>query len=106
MNAKNETPYIHEEPNSEPWIKSRSAKLTGIIAGGVLALGAAFGAGVAIGSDFGPRGELGIAGFDRHDDRDRHGDDRQRPPHPGERDENHGEFQLPEPTNPPATQNG
>ena len=82
MNAKNENPYIHEEVATESWFKSKAGKLTIAIVGGVVALGAAFGTGVAVGSDF-----AGIEGFDRDGDHKFQGDqqpDGQHPPRPGD----------------------
>lgn len=109
MNAKNEPTYVVEEVN-EPWIKSKAAKLTGIIAGGVLALGVAFGAGLVLGSDgHGPVGP-GIAGFDRDGDHKFPGGERhdgQHPPRPGDNDGDHGNFDPGKaPSSPPSTQNG
>lgn len=89
MNPKNETPYIHEEVRTESWFKSKAGKLTVAIVGGVVALGAAFGTGIAVGSEFGHGGPgiPGIAGFDRDGDHKFQGDqqpDGQHPPRPGD----------------------
>ncbi|MEY4499517.1 MAG: hypothetical protein RL101_417 [Actinomycetota bacterium] len=109
MNAKIENPepeYIHEDDNSTPWIKSKTAKLIGIITGGVLALGVSFGAGVVVGHE--TNEDLGkVAGFDR--DGDHKFPNGQHPPRPGDRDGDgeHGQFdpnQVPSPM--PTTQNG
>ncbi|MEY4321194.1 MAG: hypothetical protein RLZZ471_1135 [Actinomycetota bacterium] len=91
MNAKNEPTYVVEEVK-EPWIKSKAAKLTGIIAGGVLALGAAFGAGLVLGSEGHRPGPLGIAGIDRDGDHKFPGGiqpDAQHQPRPGDQDGDH-----------------
>ena len=106
MNAKEEPTYIHEEVSSEPWIKSKAAKLTAVIAGGVIIIGGAFGAGLVVGATGGH--ELpGIGQFDR--DGDHKFPDGQHPPRPGDRDGDgdHGQFdpnQAPAPM--PSTQNG
>lgn len=107
MNAKIENPepeYIHEDDNSTPWIKSKTAKLIGIITGGVLALGVSFGAGVVVGHE--ANEELGhVAGFDRDGDHQFRGPDGKRPPHPEGQERGHGEFQMPEATATPEVQN-
>lgn len=104
MNAKNETPYIHEETTTQPWIKSKAAKITGIAAGGALVLVGTFGAGIAIGSEFG-QPHPGIAGFDRDGDHRFPGGHDQRPPRPGDKDG--GQFDPNQkPSGAPTTQNG
>jgi len=105
MNAKNETPYIHEEVTSGPWIKSKAGKLTAIIVGGVIVVGGAFGAGLVVGAESG-HGLPGIAGFDRDGDHGgQFGGDGQRPPRPGDKDG--GQFNPNQaPSQQPSTQNG
>lgn len=108
MNAKNDIEYIHEEAPTESWIKSKAGKLTVLIVGGVVALGAAFGTGISVGSEFG-HGGLGIAGFDRDGDHKFNGQfpggDGQRPPRPGDQDG--GQFNPnPQSSQAPSTQNG
>ena len=86
MTPKNETPYIHEEVRTESWFKTKAGKLTVAIVGGVVALGAAFGTGIAVGSELG-HGGIGIAGFDRDGDHKFQGDQQpggQHPPRPGD----------------------
>ena len=109
MNAKNEPTYVVEEAN-EPWIKSKAAKLTGVIAGGVLVLGATFGAGLVIGAEgHGPAGP-GIAGFDRDGDHNFQGGqlpDGQHQPRPGDQDGDQGNFNPGQaPSSAPSTQKG
>ena len=107
MNAKNETPYIHDEPAHESWVKSKGAKLTAAIVGGIIVLGGTFGAGIAVGASPGGHNLPGIAGFDRDGDHRFPGGDGQRPPRPGDHDGDHGQFnpnQAPVPA--PTTQNG
>ena len=69
--AKTNEPYADNAPSKlRTWAKSRPAKITAIIAGSGIALGAAFSGGVAVGHEFndgGFRDGFG-AGFDR--DRD------------------------------------
>lgn len=83
MNAKSEsheTPYLIEDAPKQSWLKSKSAKLTAVIVGGVLALGLAFGAGLAVGSHEGGESDRGNFGFN-HD-----GPNGQHPPRPGDGD--------------------
>lgn len=103
MNANNETPespYVVETASAEPWIKSKAGKLTALIAGGVIALGGAFGAGVAVGAQNGLGFERNAGGFgDRDGDHfmpngqfgPRHGDD--------------DNFKMPNPMQSPGVQN-
>jgi hypothetical protein len=106
MNAKEEPTYIHEEVSSEPWIKSKAAKLTAAIIGGVIILGGTFGAGLVVGAEAG-HSVPGIGGFDR--DGDHKFPDGQHPPRPGDRDGdgNKGQFNPNQtPSQQPSTQNG
>lgn len=112
MNAKNVAPepeYIHEDAPKTPWLKSKNGKLTAIIAGGVVALSAAFGAGFAISHE-------GKEGFDRHagsfdHDGDRGAPNGQHPPRPGDIDGGpqgyggDGKFTPVEPNQSPVPQN-
>ncbi len=105
MNAKIESPepeYIHEDEHSSPWIKSKPAKLIGIIGGGVLALVASFGIGVAVGHEVNPKSDH-IAGFDRDGGHKFPG--APRPPHHEDQEHGHGDFQMPEPSATPEVQN-
>ena len=109
MNAKNEPTYVVDEVK-EPWIKSKAAKLTGVIVGGVLVLGATFGAGLVIGAEgHGPVG-LGIAGFDGNGDHKFPGGqmpDGMHPHGPGDQDGDHGNFNPGQaPTSAPGSQKG
>ena len=109
MTAAEQTPYVIEDQTKEPWLKTKTGKLTAAIVGGVIVLGATFAGGVAVGSALGPQigHELGIhAPFDRDGDHNFPGGDCQRPPRPGE-DGDHGQFnpnQTPAPQS--STQNG
>ena len=71
MTAAEQTPYVIEDQTKEPWLKTKTGKLTAAIVGGVIVLGATFAGGVAVGSALGPQigHELGIhAPFDRDGD--------------------------------------
>lgn len=68
--ATPEAPYINEDAApKQNWLKTKQGKLTAAIAGGVVILGTAFAAGVAVGDHRGDdlRGQFGIAGFDDRD---------------------------------------
>jgi hypothetical protein len=115
MNVKNEnpeSPYIIDEAKSEPWIKSKAGKLTALIAGGVLALGASFGAGIAVGSQVNPvsRDGFGAEGFGGDADYKFPGGQMpngQHPPRPGDQDDDNGQFKPGlAPSADPETQKG
>lgn len=90
--AADQSPYINEEPSATKKANSVLSKpglrIGAIVAGGTLALGAAFGIGLTVGHAQGPdfgRDQFGQAQFDQHG-----GPGAQRPQGGFDRDGDHG----------------